>query len=722
VTDRPAQGARASSGGGPMRTTLRALLALGLLAGFYLLVFSVVAIDLGLLAGLAASPTSAGVTRVLGVPGNAFEPAIFSVPLLIAVFYGVFRVSGRATLIAWSVPVTPDQAPGLWAAVETLAGQVGTPAPTEIRLISDANAMVAEESYLLGLVPGRRRLLYVGAPLLAGMTADELRAVLCHELGHYARKHTRLAALVYRGTASLRATLGQLRQQRAVRSRPRFQADYTWLLLIPLSLYARLYYRLSRAVSRRQELEADAAAAAIAGPAVTADALRAVHAIGVCWEVFRTEVVAPMRRSGRMPDDAFSAFGAMLADPLFEPKLAGLRESMPEHPPSRLDTHPSFATRLDLLSKMPAVPIARSSGPADGLLADRARLFERVGRALSPDGAELLPWRQWLDLVAQTRATGPAQLLRRAVARLPGARDRRPLAAVLNLLETGQARQIAAELVGLVESPVPPKAAQAPPPADGTDPAAVHRGEALLLSGMFSLVGHALVAIRAATWQLSLDGECSLVARDITSEELTELLAAAVSRPSDVSRLRLHLAALGVDVRTPLELGDTQAPSATARATAQATARATAQAATPKRRPYPVQTVAVAVIVIVILGIIGIASRSPTALPGATPQDPYVYTPPAYQTQPPITLPTEPVPVPGASPTPNGRLIPVIPIPTGYSSIVVRPGDTLTSIASGCGSTVAALQVLNHLGSSTAIYAGERLKVFTLSLGLGTCH
>jgi hypothetical protein len=263
------------------------------------------------------------------------------------------------------------------------------------------------------------------------MTADELRAVLCHELGHYARKHTRLAALVYRGSVSLSSTLGQLQAQRAGRSGSGFRLDYTWLLLVPLSLYARLYYRLSRAVSRRQELEADSAAAAITGPAVAADALRSVHAIGVCWEVFRTEVVAPMRRTGRMPDDAFSAFGALLADPAFEPKLARLRESAPQRPASRLDTHPSFATRLELLSQMPAVPVIRSSRPAESLIASRVRLFERASRALSPDRAGLLGWRQWLQQVARARATGPARVLRRALARLSSAADRQPLAAAL---------------------------------------------------------------------------------------------------------------------------------------------------------------------------------------------------------------------------------------------------------------------------------------------------
>jgi hypothetical protein len=412
-------------------------------------------------------------------------------------------------------------------------------------------------------------------------------------------------------------------------------------LLVPLILYSRLYYRLSRAVSRRQELEADAAAVAITGAVVTASALRAVHAIGACWEVFRTEVVAPMRRSGRLPDDAFSAFGALLADPEFEPKLARLREALPEQPTRPLDTHPSLADRLGLLSSMPAVPIIHSSRPADSLIAARASLFRRASRALAADGADPLPWRQWLELVAQTRATGPARMLRRAITSL-SVTDLQPLAAVLDLLEAGQAGQIAAELSGSVRPPGPPKIAES---AESAESGAEEDGEALLLAGMFSLVGQALVAIKAASWQLSLDGECRLVARDITSEELAELLAAAIARPSDVPRLRLHLAALGVNVTAALALGDTEhAPSATARL------------ARPEPRRYLTQTLIVTVLLIVALATIGLATSSKQAAQlGATPQEPGLYTPPGYRAVPSITpgVGSLPITLPSLTPYPH---------------------------------------------------------------------
>ncbi|MGE5136666.1 MAG: LysM peptidoglycan-binding domain-containing protein [Gemmatimonadota bacterium] len=90
-----------------------------------------------------------------------------------------------------SVLLTPGDAPGLWAMVTELATRVGTRPPDEVRAVAAASAQVSEECRFLRLLAGTRRL-YVGLPLLMGLTADELRAAICHELGRYARGHTRI--------------------------------------------------------------------------------------------------------------------------------------------------------------------------------------------------------------------------------------------------------------------------------------------------------------------------------------------------------------------------------------------------------------------------------------------------------------------------------------------------------------------------------------------------
>jgi Zn-dependent protease with chaperone function len=74
---------------------------------------------------------------------------------------------------------------------------VGTRVPVEVRLILTANATVTKDAWLLGLLPGRKRL-HVVLPLLAGLSADQPRTTFCYELGHYARRHTRSGAVVYR--------------------------------------------------------------------------------------------------------------------------------------------------------------------------------------------------------------------------------------------------------------------------------------------------------------------------------------------------------------------------------------------------------------------------------------------------------------------------------------------------------------------------------------------
>ncbi|HZU57641.1 MAG TPA: M48 family metalloprotease [Actinocrinis sp.] len=691
-----------------MRTALRAALALGLLIGFYLVILAVVGGDIGLLALWASLPVP---------PGEGLPPAmpaviVSSVPMLLAAFYGVFAVSRSNAPLPDSVLVGREQAPELWEAVERLAQEVGTRPPSQIRLIGDANAMVFEESYLLGLMKGRTRVLYVGAPLLVGLDADELRAVLCHELGHYANNHTRLAALVYRGSASLQGTLDRLQ---AIRSNGGM--SFAWILHAPLSQYARLYYRIALAVNRRQELEADAAAARIAGARTTGDALRSVHAIAASWTAFSSQVIAPMRRAGRLPDDPFSAYRAMLDDPYYRDQFDALRAATPKDSDDRHDTHPALATRLKALAALESAADERERDRrlALELIRNREALLRRTSRHTQPPDSERVPWREWLVLVVESRASAPARALKRAVARLlgPAAADA-PVAAVLDCLEAGRRDELAEQLDRALGVAAPEDAAGNRGAGGGSgraaDPAS-DQGEAgpagRLLGALFSLVGQALVGIGGAVWHLSWTGNSLLTPRDITAEELAALLAAAVRDRREVPRLRLHLAELGVDVNGPVALGEAGQPqrelTVTPKEDAQARRRRRNQLTV-----FLVVTVGLIAVFGAISGISQIQNQSPPLgdQPLAVPY--YSYSAPDngfYQSL--LTYPSlRPIALPTALPLEG-----LLPRASDTTTITVRGGDTLGAIAQRCDSTVSELQQLNGLGSSTMIYAGQQLKV-----------
>jgi Zn-dependent protease with chaperone function len=697
-----------------VRTALRAALALGLLIGFYLVVFAVVGADIGLLALWAGLPPAPGQS---GLPPAMPGAIVSSVPMLLAVFYGVFTVSRSNTPLPDSVLVRRDQAPELWETVEHLAREVGTRPPSQIRLIGDANAMVFEESYLLGLLAGRTRVLYVGAPLLVALGADELRAVLCHELGHYANNHTRLAALVYRGSASLQGTLDRLRALRGNGG-----VSFAWVLDAPLTRYARLYYRVALAVNRRQELEADAAAARIVGARATAGALRCAHATAVSWAAFTEQIMAPMRRAGRLPDDPFSAYRALLDDPFYRDQFNARRAATPQESDDRHDTHPALATRLRALAVPESGVEERDRRLALDLVRDHESLLRRAGSDAGRPDAKPIAWRDWLILVVQSRAAAPARALRRAAVRLVGpvAQDA-PVAAVLDCLEAGRRDELAAQLDRALGVAAPEDAAKGhlsrgePDPDRASDQERSEPAQRLL-AALFSLVGQALVGVGGAVWHLSWTGSSLLTPREITAEELAALLGAAVRNPREVPRLRLHLAELGVDVDAPVVLGESGAPQRELTVTAHED-----HAARRRRRNQLTVFLVMALGLIAVFGVVNAVSRQgrePTMLGGRPLTIPYsaaaapddglgqdLLVPPSMQ---PITVPSalgSSMPLLGLPPMPS--------MPTTIT-ITVRGGDTLGAIAQRCDSTVADLQQLNGLGSSTTIYAGQQLKVPTL--------
>jgi Zn-dependent protease with chaperone function len=148
---------------------------------------------------------------------------------------------------------------------------------------------------VLGLVPGTRRL-YVGVPLLMGLTTQQLRSVLAYELGHYSGRHTALAGVSYRGKESIGRVLG--------------------------------------------ELEADVLSAELVGPAIATSALEELPPLDAAWAHFLDQYVALGDEVGSRPADLFDGFRRFLADPVRQEQLADVRTNPGEPQRSVYDTTP----------------------------------------------------------------------------------------------------------------------------------------------------------------------------------------------------------------------------------------------------------------------------------------------------------------------------------------------------------------------------------------------
>src|SRR3954465_5896177 len=154
-----------------MATTVRAALSVLMLLGFYVLALAMVA-GLGWLA-------------VLGFQGHhgpaaaklAFLTSAVAVPIVVA----LWRVATARPEPEQGLALAPQQAPQLWHLVRELSAVAQTRMPDEILLIPIVNAAVSEDTRLLGLIGGRRRL-YLGVPLLQALSVAQLRSVLAHEL------------------------------------------------------------------------------------------------------------------------------------------------------------------------------------------------------------------------------------------------------------------------------------------------------------------------------------------------------------------------------------------------------------------------------------------------------------------------------------------------------------------------------------------------------------
>ncbi|MFB7613494.1 M48 family metalloprotease [Kitasatospora sp. NPDC056181] len=530
-----------------MSTSVRAMTAVALLAGFYLFA-------LGILAALLAVDVS------LYQASGQLRPALFKVWALSAVVgYPVVRVvfltrRRKDDDELPGVPATREQQPAIWALVDRIAEQTGVRGPAEIRLVHQVNASVMEETRLLGLLPGKRHLL-IGVPLLMGLTEGELEAVLAHEFGHYSNRDVRLAGVTVAGRAAVLHTIGGLHERadahqakETVKLRAKAEkrlakgrkpsgeeasGGVDRALAKVFTLYAKLFFRISEAVGRRQEYAADLTAARIAGRDATAAALRKLPVLDSAQDFYLGSYATIGWGAGLLPPagQVYGGLAHLLADPKRRQELAEYALELPEHRPDPYDSHPPIDRRVAAIEALP--DDGRGVGAAAaafGLLHEAERVLaelEVVSLVPEAAGKKRVEWPELVHeaMLADARAkAGPLCHALTALGLPPTAHG------LLDIVDDGRAWEFTDRL---------PKSEQA---AAATGRAARELARPMLRGALAHTVLLALAETGRAGWKLSWSGPAELRLPDGFAESFDAALDAASTDQPDTAPLRALLA------------------------------------------------------------------------------------------------------------------------------------------------------------------------------------
>lgn len=433
-----------------------------------------------------------------------------------------------AGVIAWSVAprldrfeapgpeVTAREQPALFDQLRRLAAATGEDLPAHVYLVDDVNAFVAARGGLMGF--GSRRVMGIGLPLLRAISVKELRAVLAHELGHFYGGDTRLGPWIYKtrgGVARTVANLSRAQARGAVVHA--LVSSLFWIVRAPFLGFAKIYLRISQAVSRAQELSADRVAVRVEGAAALVGGLKKTHAAALAHALYLRNEVAPLVERGALPPvgEGFSRF---LRDERIDTILDDAVDTeLRQGAAQPYDSHPSLRERIAAAHAAPGDAGDDDARPAIELVTDPERYETAPIAARISQPLRRVSWaetgRYWIEGWRDTVGEGRAELAKLTVATVPHA---------------GGALRVLAQTTTRED-------------LDGVDDAAVRRWAAGALGSAIAVVlvdaGYDVVSDPGAPFRFVKDG--------VTVEPFTELAALFEGRLA-IDAWRARFAALGL--------------------------------------------------------------------------------------------------------------------------------------------------------------------------------
>ncbi len=439
---------------------LRALIAIALLAGFYL--FTIV-VALALL-GFAGLVVYAAIKGVAGLNvGTLLIIVVVAMPAYL-LLHGLasarppsFEPPGRE--------LTPADAPALFAMLDELALAAKTRAPSRVYLAPNANVGVLQRGGTFGV--GATRILVIGVPMLHLLRTSEIRAVLAHELGHFVGSDTQLAGV----DAYTHALFLSVMQ--STRTSP--LAIDGWVMKLGSQasaaigsaiarFYAKFYFRITRPLSRRQELAADALAAEIVGTKTAVAALEAAFDARL-YDSYLMSDVTDAIANGAMPTDLLEGFNAFREGVAKTEEGRAILAQLRDRKTDAFDTHPAFRERIAMLSANACSVEERADddAPALALVAIDAKAWlsektmQMVERPLGAAPLELMAWDDVPHRAFEPRTRERARKLAEALSPMfPSAQTQCAMfAAVVTAIESGGLHAVAGHLEPRLAQVVP---------------------------------------------------------------------------------------------------------------------------------------------------------------------------------------------------------------------------------------------------------------------------
>ena len=330
---------------------LRALVSVALLVGFYVLVSAV---------SLALFSLPVLFVARQGIPNARLVVALFVLCWIpgAMLFTGLWRVHAPPPLPRGD-DLTEAQAPELFAILHELAHAASVAPPSRVCLTTEMNLAVAEE--------GRERVLCIGAPVLASMRVDEVRAGIAHEMGHFAFGDTRLGGVIAYAHGAFRAVLHQAQPRDRDTDSTAVAAAFGLADRLAgglVATYARLFFGVTRPSSRRAEYAADQLAARLADRDALIRLLCKIEPVGMLFDAY---LDGPVRRAldeGYLPADLLAGFELFRAHMEERGLIARLRADLDARPVDPYDSHPPTDQRVAAIRKAPSG--ARGADPRRG--------------------------------------------------------------------------------------------------------------------------------------------------------------------------------------------------------------------------------------------------------------------------------------------------------------------------------------------------------------------